>query len=300
MAADLRYTTADVDFLESHFREPNYDSGEKEAHDRLRNPTRDQFFEALRNVGPWLGRFRGEPGWDGGGFMLCFAGHGHEGDGALVLEDGVVTPSALLDALAEIASEVSPSGRLGVSVALDSCHSAAFITELLDSCFHEHSDLLVPWMLFASCMEDEFALEESSLGHGMFTYVFSVERSSPSSFGAKAIQPDNTFGPSLAIASGELGCSHLTYGSQNPVTYWNSGVYLEVCGRWVDIYDDGDYVGLDEMRARLKHHRDEVAGAIRRARPDVHFRGHPTDAENRAWIRETIEMLSENEPEESS
>lgn len=108
MAADLRYTTADVDFLESHFKEPNYDSGEKEAHERLRNPTRDQFFESLRDVGPWLGRFRGEPGWDGGGFMLCFAGHGREGDGALVLEDGVVTPSALLDALAKIASEVSP------------------------------------------------------------------------------------------------------------------------------------------------------------------------------------------------
>jgi hypothetical protein len=300
MAADLRYTTADVDFLESNFKEPNYDSGEKEAHDRLRNPTRDQFFKSLRDVGPWLGGFRGEPVWDGGGFMLCFAGHGREGDGALVLEDGVVTPSALLDALAEIASEVSAPGRLGVSVALDSCHSAAFTTELLDSCFREHSDLLVPWMLFASCMEDEFALEESSLGHGMFTYVFSVQPSSPLSFGAKAIQPDNTFGPSLAIAGGELGCSHLTYGAQNPVTYWNAGVYLEICGRWVDIFDDGDYVGLEEMRTRLKHHRDEVAEAIRRARPDVHFRGLPTDAENRASIRETIEMLSENEPEESS
>ena len=179
MAADLRYTTADVDFLESHFKEPNYDSGEKEAHDRLRNPTRDQFFKSLRDVGPWLGRFRGEPVWDGGGFMLCFAGHGREGDAALVLEDGVVTPSALLDALAEIAGEVSAPGRLGVSVALDSCHSAAFTTELLDSCFREHSDLLMPWMLFASCMEDEFALEESSLGHGMFTYAFSVQRSSP-------------------------------------------------------------------------------------------------------------------------
>jgi hypothetical protein len=34
MAADLRYTTADVDFLESHFQEPNYDSGVEEAHYR--------------------------------------------------------------------------------------------------------------------------------------------------------------------------------------------------------------------------------------------------------------------------
>jgi hypothetical protein len=297
MAADLRYTTADVDFLESLFKEPSYDSGEKEAHDRLRNPTRDRFFTSLRDVGPWLGRFRGEPGWDGGGFMLCFAGHGREGDGALVLKDGVVTPSALLDALAEISSEVSAPGRLRVSVALDSCHSAAFITELLDLCYHEHSDRLVPWMLFASCMEDEFALEESSLGHGMFTYAYSVQRSSLLSFGATAIQPDNTFGPSLAIAAGELGCSHLTLGAQNPVTYFNGGVYLEVCGRRVDIFDGGDYVGLEEMRTRLKHHRDEIAETISRARPDVHSRGRATDAENRTYIRETIEMLSGDQPE---
>lgn len=298
MAADLKYTTADVDFLESHFKEPNPDSGDKEAHGRLRNPTRDQFFDSLGNVGPWLGSFRGEPGWDGGGFMLCFAGHGREGDGALVLDDGVVTPSALVDALAEIAREVSAPGRLRVSIVLDSCHSAAFITEILDSCFREHSDLLSPWMLFASCMEDEFALEESSLGHGMFTYAFSLQPSSPLSFGAKAIQPDNTFGPSLAIAHGELGCSHLTAGAQNPVSYFNGTGVIEVCGRYIDLFEDRkytNYIGLEDMRERLKFHRDEIAEAIRRARPDIRFSGRSTDAERRAQIRETIDWLSQDD-----
>ena len=179
MAADLRYTTADVDFLESYFKGPNYDSGDIETHERLRNPRRDQFFRSLRNIGLWLGSFCSELDWDGGGFMLCFAGHGRQGDGALVLEDGIVTPKDLVETLAEMAREISPPGRLRVSVALDSCHSAAFITELLDYCFREYHDLVVPFMVFASCMEDEFALEESSLGHGMWTYVFSVQPSAP-------------------------------------------------------------------------------------------------------------------------
>ncbi len=292
MAADLRYTTADVDFLESYFKEPNYDSGDIETHDRLRNPTRDELFRSLRNIGLWFGNVRSEPDWDGGGFMLCFAGHGRQGDGALVLEDGIVTPRDLVEALAEMAREVSPPGRLRVSVALDSCHSAAFITELLDYCFREYHDLLVPFMVFASCMEDEFALEESSLGHGMWTYVFSVQPSAPLSFGALAIQSDNTLGPSLAIAAGELGCSQLTVGAQNPVTYFNGSGHLEVVGRFVDLFDGGGYIGLEETRAKLRHHRDEVAGAIRLARPDYASRGRRSDEEQRAQIREIIEMLS--------
>src|SRR5215216_6098633 len=39
MAADLRYTTADVDFVEKRFQNGDYDSGEHEFHLRLRNPT---------------------------------------------------------------------------------------------------------------------------------------------------------------------------------------------------------------------------------------------------------------------
>ena len=210
--------------------------------------------------------------------MLCFAGHGREGDGALVLNDGVVTPKELLDALAGIAGGVSAPGRLRVSVALASCHTAAFTTGLLDSCLRARGD---------------------RLGHGMFTYVFSLQPASPLSFGAKAVQPDNTFGPSLAIAHGELGCSHLTAGVQNPVTYYNGGPVIEVCGRYVNLFRDDnhtEYIGLEEMRARLKRHRDEVTEAIRRARPDMRFGVRPTDAENRAYIRETVEMLSRDDP----
>ncbi len=294
MAADLRYTTADVDFLESHFQEPNYDSGVEEAHYRLRNPTRERLLKTLHDIEPWLGNFRDDPEWDGGGLMLCFAGHGREGDGALVLENGVLTPKDLVDALVAIASEVSPPGRLRVSVVLDSCHSGAFATELLDSCFREHADLLVLWMVFASCMEDEFALEESTLGHGLFTYCFSANPLSPVSFAARAVQPDNTFGPSLAIASGELGCSLLTAGAQNPIAYFNGAGHLEVCRRDVDLFEGGDYIGLEEMRTRLRHHRDEVAEPIRLARPDLHFTRRSTDEGQRAHTREIVAMLTQD------
>ncbi len=294
MAADLRYTTADVDYLESHFKDPNYDSGFEEAHYRLRNPTRERFLKTLHNVEPWLKNFREDPEWDGGGFMLCFAGHGREGDGAMVLEDGVVTPKDLVDALVAIASEVSPPGRLRVSAVLDSCHSGAFATELLDSCFREHSDLLVPWMVFASCMEDEFALEESTLGHGVFTYCFSANPLSPASFAAQSVQPDNTLGPSLAIASGKLGCSIITGGTQNPIGYFNGTGYLEVCRRDVNLFEDGDYVGLEETRTRLRRHRDKVAKAIMLARPDLVVTERPTDEEQRTRIRGIIEMLSQD------
>lgn len=263
MAADLKYTTADVDFLESHFRESNYDSAKKEIHKRLRNPTRTQFFQALVEIEAWLEGFRDHPDWDGGGFQLCFAGHGRQGDGALVLGDGVVTPNELVGVLTQIASDVSPPGRLRISTVLDSCHSGAFVTELLDSCFNKHSNLIVPFHVFASCMDDEFAWEESGLGHGVFTYCFSIREASLGALSAEAIQPDNTFGPSLAIAGGELGCSLLTAGAQNPIAYWNGTGHLEVCKQSVNLFEGNKYVGFNKMLAELKSIRNNVVEVIK-------------------------------------
>lgn len=292
MAADLRYTTADANFLESHFREPNYDSGEEEFHRRLRNPTRGQFFQALHDIRDWLGGFRDNADWDGGGIQLCFAGHGRQGDGALVLADGVVTPNEFVGSLADTASSVSRPGRLRVSAVLDSCHSGAFTTEVLEACFSRLSNLLVPFHVFASCMEDEFAWEESGLGHGIFSYCFSVREQSPGSLAAEAIQPDNTFGPSLGIARGELGCSLLTAGAQNPVVYWNGTGHLEVCRRDIDLFADGKCMSLQEMRARLRRERDEVVEVIRPMRPDTSFGSGISDEEMRADIQQTIQLLT--------
>lgn len=70
MAADLRYTTADIDFLEPYYKEPHYDSGDKEFNQRLVNPTRDEFFFALQRIEAWLEGFRNHPDWDGGALTL--------------------------------------------------------------------------------------------------------------------------------------------------------------------------------------------------------------------------------------
>lgn len=67
--ADLRYTTADIDFLEPYFREPNVDSGDVELHIRLLNPSVEQFYDALRQIQAWLKSFKDNPDWDGGAFI---------------------------------------------------------------------------------------------------------------------------------------------------------------------------------------------------------------------------------------
>ncbi len=294
MAADLRYTTADVDFLESHFRTPNYDTAREEFHRRLRNPTRDQFFRALRDIEAWFAGHRADPDWDGGGLQLCFAGHGCDGDGALVLADGVITPSEFLTSLTNIANNVSRPGRLRLEAVLDSCHSGAFITEVLATCFGQLGDLLIPHNLFASCMDDEFAWEEPGLGHGVFTYCFSVRPPALGALVARTIQPDNTFGPSLTIAGGELGCSLLTIGRQNPVVYRNGAGHLEIGRHSIKLFPDGDRcMSLEEMRTQLRKRRDEVIRVLRPMRMDVSVGGRLSDEDVRRELRDTVQFLKD-------
>lgn len=175
---------------------------------------------------------------------------------------------------------------------LDSCHSAAFITRVLDAALEQYADLVVPFHLFASCMEDEFAWEESGLGHGIFTYSFSVQASSIGSLSAVAVQPDNSIGPSLAIAGGDFGCSLLTAGAQNPVVYWNGTGHLEICGQSMDLFEGGKYVGLDEMRACLRRERDRVTQVIRPMTPNRRVEGRQSDEEMRTDIRKEIEFVT--------
>lgn len=75
--------------------------------------------------------------------MFCFAGHGREGDGAVYCDDGaLLTPDELSETLAQEADLTNRAGRLLVSAVLDSCHSGAFTTGLLDACLRSSFDLL--------------------------------------------------------------------------------------------------------------------------------------------------------------
>lgn len=292
VAADLRYTTADVDFLESWFGEPNHDSGEFEVHRRLRNPLKAEVLRAIQDVEKWLGEHREHPDWDGGGILFCYAGHGREYDGALVFEDDVLTPTEFAALLADAARRISPPGRLRVSAVLDSCHSGAFTMSLIHACFDDYSECLVPFHVFASCMEDEVAWEESSLGHGIYSYCFSVREHVPFGLGAMAIQPDNSFGPSLSIAGGELGCALMTAGAQNPVAYWNGTGEIEVGKKSFNVFEDGRLLTLDSIRLRVRTMRDEFAKAVAMMRPNAQFL-RLSDAQMRASIAETLRFLRE-------
>ena len=287
MAADLAYTTADVDYLYEHFTTPEPDRPRKEErHYRLVNPTRSEVLSALTEALDWLGTFRSAVDWDGGGLHLNYAGHGQEPDGALVLSDGTLSVDEFLSHILPQARQVSPPGRLRLSIVLDSCHSGAWVTRILDRTFNQYSDCLIPFNLFASCMQDEFALEDSTIGHGLFTYCFSVRSPFLNGQGAQAILPDNTFGPSLSIAGGELGCSLLSAGSQNPLAYWNGAGQLEVSQESFSIERaDGDVMSEKELVIELKLLRDKVRIAVSGARRGSAIEIIDNDTEMRASIR---------------
>jgi hypothetical protein len=268
MAADLRYTTADVDFLYTHFLEPDCDRPrENDLHIRLVNPSKDEVLSAFSQAGQWLETHRDDAGWDGGGIHFNYAGHGTEDQGTLVLNPGFLHVDEFIDSICGVASRVSSPRRLRVSVVLDSCHSGAWVTRILHACSHERSDLLIPFNLFAACMTDEYALEDASLGHGIFTYCLSVQEQALGSFGAIGILPDNSYGPALAIASGERGCSFLTAGLQNPVAYWNGAGQLEVSRSSFSIFhEDGQTLTEEQMLKQLLRNRDEVRNLVQAAR----------------------------------
>jgi hypothetical protein len=240
----------------------------QKKHYRLVNPTTEQFYDSLREIQAWLQNFKKDPEWDGGGLQLSFAGHGRKNTGALVLKDGDIEASVFIDALRIISNDVSKPGRLRVSIILDSCYSGAFITEVLEECFYKKNSFVIPFHLIASCMIDEQSWEESSLGHGIFTYTFSVRPIHLFSIAAQAIQPDNTWGPSVSLASGVWGCSLITVGAQNPVLYWNGSGHIEIGNQLLNIFDnDNKPIRKDEIHSWLKIERDKIIQAVKPMQP---------------------------------
>jgi len=297
MAADLDYTTADVDYFYDHFTTPELDQLRKEdKHIRLVNPSREAVLKGLTDAMVWLGAFRDHPDWDGGGLHFNYAGHGAEPDGALVLRGERLSIDDFLNHIEPLAAKFAPPGRLRLSVVLDSCHSGYWITRILDSCLHERSKNLIPFNLFASCMYDEVALEDSSLGHGLYTYCFSVQSDSIGSYGAKAVLPNNCFGPSLSVAAGEYGCSLLSAGGQNPVSYWNGAGQLEVSeSSFLIEASSGELIRESEMNTTLVQLRDEVRAITGNARPDFVMNYNVNEGSARHEIKELREKLEVSE-----
>jgi hypothetical protein len=302
LAADLRYTTADAEFMSQFWREPHYDSGPcGEFHvPHLKNPSHAGVIDAIHRAGDWLGANSERDDWDGGHLSFSFAGHGRDTDGALVLTDGCLTAEEFTSALVSIAQRWSSSNvRLRVVIQLDSCYSGAFLIRVLHAATNEHAGLLVPYYLAAAAMPDEVSWEESTLGHGVFTYCRSIrprDDGPPFGFGALAVQPDNTYGPSLLLAKGAYGCALLTCGEQNPIVYID--YQLEACGGSFSVFaneaDNGEPIHEAEMRQRLLTIRDDFKRQLAPLRKGRSMQGQLTDQEMNAEIDGLLIFIRES------
>jgi hypothetical protein len=258
--ANLNFTTADGDYLHQHWKMPNADSGREQKHLRLVNPTIAEFWASLDEGVEWLATKRNEPDWCGGWLILTFGGHGRPGSGALVLQDGDVTAEDLFEVLIALRDWTDPTRRLKTSLFLDSCYSGAFITTAAELVLGDLNDLIFPYEFWAGAMHDEVAKEIASLGHGLFTYCFSVSPNHFTSYAATAVQPDNSLGPSLSIVQGPEGCRRLSGGTQNPVVIFPVGTHeIDGPGGSFQLQDLAD-LSASTMRQTLEQHRAEQEG----------------------------------------
>jgi hypothetical protein len=305
IAADLQYATADSDFLSTFWTDP-WDPGEVAGEFRKREPTCQDLWAAIDDACEWLANYADDGDWIGGGLNITFAGHGRYPDGALVVHDGAISADELAEHLWDTWTRLPhEAGRLRVALKLDSCYSGAFLLRWLAETYKRH-EALAPYFSHVSSMPDEISLEESSLGHGVFTYCISQHSAHPFAYATRAVQPDNSWGPSIRMAAGEVGCARMTMGVQNPVRFVELG-HLEVCGQIVSIEDLLPTPTLADMEARLRPIRDEMRPRVRAAFPEFTFtdisRTTFTDEDALAeinskleWLRSTRHLTDQNPP----
>jgi hypothetical protein len=289
MAADLRYTTADADFLRDFWRDP-WDPGEVTTTFRGWEPSIEAFWRYLSEACEWLGGHVTADTWIGGGLNLTFAGHGRYPDGALVLRDGAVSADDLAAYLEESWDRLpKAAGNLRVTLRLDSCYSGAFLLRWLERVYP--SSLLSPYFSHVSSMPDEVSWEESSIGHGLFTFCIS-HAGNPGELVVDAVQPDNTWGRSIRLAAHEIGCARLTVGEQNPIRY-SEYDELQVLGRTIHLADLLPAPTATAMESRLIEIRDELQPLFKILEPNVTMNGRFTDDEALAAIESTLEFIED-------
>lgn len=191
---------------------------------------------AFTDAAVWFREEGGATGFDGGGIHFTFSGHGRE-DGALILENDTAFSPRDLVSMALAAHEASGSARqTKLVVYLDSCHSGAFILDLMEIVMRECSEELGVFRATASCYPDELSYEVPELGHGLATYSHSMRPRSMGSLTVDAgLQRIRTWG----IIQGPGGCSLVTMGKQNPIQIGNYGE-LEACNRQMSLYGNNE------------------------------------------------------------
>ena len=253
--ADLKYTTADADFLYKHFSKPHADTFPHDIHVRLVNPKRLDLLNAIESVSKNLNSFAGQKDWDGGCIHFIYAGHGQKDRGALVFQDGAITPE---DFLRQVAAHRNPGDhRRRVDVVLDSCFSGAFVTTLLVDARKNYSDSIFPCSLFSAALHDEYAWEYPRYGHGIWTAAFSQQLKGPNLntnriclilqvFWRRAIHAE-----SKDLYNG--GVSYMTENKQHSFSYENG--FFQVDGAGSFDLPDLESIDVVELQRMLSNAR---------------------------------------------
>lgn len=266
-AADIKLTTADIDYFSNFWRKDHYDGGIYKTHRRLQNPNGEEFKAAIREIDDWFSSHRKRADFDGGCINITFAGHGRQGTGNLVLQDVDVDVNRLVDT---ILSFKKIDRDIRVSLILDSCFSGAFLITFFRLIAEKYWDDINIDYLAAACLHDEAAKESAQLGHGYFTYCFSCRPDNLGTITAQAIQPDNTMGPSLSIASGALGCSILTQGAQNPIIIEEKNYMISCLGEKFELLDeDLNLLDLGEVILKIENLRDRLKHSLGMLAPNT-------------------------------
>ena len=237
-SADLKFTTGDVDWLHSHFREPRPDSATIEKHFRCVNPQKADFLRTIDEAIAHLAQYRSNLDWDGGGLVLVYAGHGTEHTGAIVFPNEILEPEELARYLARRMPK--SHRRLRVDLFFDSCFASVFVAHFLAYAWSELEDFLFPCTFFAAALPDEYAWEMPKLGHGVFTHAYKTESEYPS-----LAQPRlllivkmlwNRWRKKEPQRLSMGGVSYITNGAQHSLEYENGHFQLHGAGGF-DILD---------------------------------------------------------------
>ncbi len=193
----------------------------------LIGPTRQEVLDALCQASAAVERFSDDADWNGGQVNFAFAGHGLE-DGRLVVRDGALSASELLDAVLEPQRENRVKRRL--ALVLDSCHSGLTLTQVVVDKRQETDFLLIDG--FAACMHDELAWELDLLGHGALSCSMGAK---PAVMAGSDIRDEHArLAKAVREGDEEYLRAALHPHTPNPVTYLTEGdqTSVEVINGW--------------------------------------------------------------------
>jgi len=226
--ADARYWHARLPEERASFWEDE-DRAPPEFRDTLLiAPARQEVLDALYQASVAVEAFSAEPDWGGGGVDFVFAGHGLP-DGRLVVTDGAVSASEVIDAVLEPRQDSREKRRL--ALVLDCCHSGRTLAEVVVDKRQETDFLLIDG--FAACMHDELSWELDLLGHGVLSCAMGAK---PMGTDPAIDRMEEEVKLARAVREGDekylRGALHRH--TPNPVTYLTEGdqTSVEVMNGW--------------------------------------------------------------------